>query len=211
MAEGLPDVYVNLGGMKGECTDSSHPGDKGWIQIKKFQFGFGMKEGSWEGDSASGSSGGSSGSSGSGSSGGGRSGSGGGGANNLPLEFPEVTITKSSDLASTALLKEKCHEGAPIPIVELIACRYGANDGEKPKIPFLRIIFKEVYIKSISLSLSKDELPGETIKFTYDIVQMETIWTDNETGDRLTSEPNRCGWNKKLNKESKEYIESAEV
>ncbi len=96
-------------------------------------------------------------------------------------------------------------------MLELIACRYGGNDDKKPKIPFLRIIFKEVYINSISLSLSQDELPGETIKFTYDVVQMETIWTDNETGDRLTSDPNRCGWNKKLNKEYKEYIETGEV
>jgi len=207
MADALADVYVRLDGMKGECTDSVHPGDKGWIQIKKFTFGFGMKEGSWEGDGSSSGSG--TGSSGSGGST--RTSSGGSGANNLPLEFPEVTLSKSSDLASTALLKEKCHEGAPIPMLELIACRYGGNDENKPKIPFLRIIFKEVYIKSISLSLSQDELPGETIKFTYDIVQIETIWTDNETGDRLTSEPNRCGWNKKLNKEYKEYIESGEV
>lgn len=194
MADALADVYVRLDGMKGECTDSFHPGDKGWIQIKSFEFGFGMKEGSWESGSTTdtGSSGGDSGGNGSGS---GRS-----GGSNLPLEFPEVTVTKSCDLVSTTLLKDKCHEGAPISKLELVACRYGGNDKDNPKIPFLRIIFTEVYITSISLSLSQDDLPGETIKFTYDIVEMETIWTDNETGDRLTSDPNRCGWNKKLNK-----------
>jgi len=202
MSEALADVYVRLEGTKGECTDAAHPGDKGWIQIKSFSFGFGMHEGSWDsGDSTAKSSGGA----GDGTS------SGKAGASNLPLDFPEVTITKSSDLASTPLLKEKCHEGGSIPMLELIACRYGGNDRKRPKIPFLRIIFKKVYINSISLSLSQDELPGETIKFTYDIVQMETIWTDNETGDRLTSEPNRCGWDKSVNKEYKEHIKSSEV
>ncbi len=207
MAEALADVYVRLDGFTGECTDDQHLGDDGWIQIKSFNFGFGMKEGSWENtDAKSGASGnGSSGSSGSGgsasSSGSGSRQSGAGsGVGNLPLEFPEVTITKSSDLVSTRLLKDKCHSGSPIPEIEVVACRYGGNDEKNPKIPFLRLIFEDVYITSITFALSQDELPAETIKFTYDIVKMETIWTDNETGDRLTSEPNRCGWNKKLNK-----------
>jgi type VI protein secretion system component Hcp len=197
MAEALADVYVRLKGMKGECTDSAHPGKDGWIQIKSFNFGFGMKEGSWESGADAGSS---SDGNGSGSS------SGRSAASNLPLDFPAVTITKSSDLASTGLLKEKCHEGAVIEVLELIACRYGGNDKENPKIPFLRIFFSDVYVKSVSLTLSQDELPGETITFTYKLVQMETIWTDNETGDRLTSDPNRCGWNTELNKE--DYVQT---
>jgi type VI protein secretion system component Hcp len=209
MAEALADVYVKLDGFTGECTDDQHPGDEGWIQIKSFNFGFGMKEGSWE-ESSSKSTTGGNGSSGSSGSGAGSSGSGSGsrhsgagsGVSNLPLEFPEVTITKSSDLVSTRLLKEKCHSGSPIPHIEVVACRYGGNDDKNPKIPFLRLIFDDVYITSITFALSQDELPAETIKFTYDIVRMETIWTDNETGDRLTSEPNRCGWNKKLNKQA---------
>jgi type VI protein secretion system component Hcp len=195
MGDLVPDVYLRFDQMEGECTDSLYPGNDGWIQIKNFNFGFGMKEGSWEGGSSRGADGGGKGSS-----------SARSGPSNLPLEFPEVTLTKTSDLTSTPILKEKCHEGAPIEKLELVACRYGGNDKNRPKIPFLRIIFKDVYISSISLALSQDELPGETIKFTYDFVQMETIWTDNETGDRLTSDPNRCGWNKKLNKE--EYIKA---
>jgi type VI protein secretion system component Hcp len=202
MAEALADVYLRLEGLKGECTDGAHPGKDGWIQIKSFNFGFGMKEGSWESGSTTDSAGSDSG----GGHGSGSGSSGSSGASNLPLDFPAVTITKSSDLASTGLLKEKCHEGAVIEMLELIACRYGGNDEENPKIPFLRIIFTDVYIKSISLTLSQDELPGETITFSYKLVQMETIWTDNETGDRLTSDPNRCGWNTDLNKE--EYIQT---
>jgi type VI protein secretion system component Hcp len=204
MAEALADVYVRLEGFTGECTDDQHAGDDGWIQIKSFNFGFGMKEGSWDNpDSTAASSNRGSSSSGgatSGSSSGSRRSGSGSGVSGLPLEFPEVTITKSSDLVSTRLLKEKCHSGAPIDEIEVVACRYGGNDDSNPKIPFLRLIFEDVYITSITFALSQDELPAETIKFTYDIVRMETIWTDNETGDRLTSEPNRCGWNKKLNK-----------
>jgi len=135
MAEALADVYVRLDGFTGECTDDQHLGDDGWIQIKSFNFGFGMKEGSWEntdsksaasgnGSSGSGGSGGSGSSSGSGS----RQSGGGSGVGNLPLEFPEVTITKSSDLVSTRLLKDKCHNGSPIPEIEVVACRYGGND-----------------------------------------------------------------------------------
>jgi type VI protein secretion system component Hcp len=194
MAEALPDVYVKLDGFTGECTDDQHPGDDGWIEIKGFNFGFGMKEGSWESGSSSGGAAGGNGAGGS------SSGSSKSGGSNLPLEFPEVTLTKSSDLVSTRLLKEKCHSGAPIDEIEVVACRYGGNDDSNPKIPFLRLIFENVYITSITFALSQDELPAETIKFTYDVVRMETIWTDNETGDRLTSEPNRCGWNRKLNK-----------
>lgn len=190
MAEALPDVYVKLESFTGECTDDQHSGDEGWIQIKGFNFGFGMKEGSWE----------SGGSAGGGAGGNGASGASKSGGSNLPLEFPEVTLTKTSDLVSTRLLKEKCHNGAPIDKIEVVACRYGGNDDKNPKIPFLRLIFENVYIMSITFALSQDELPAETIKFTYDVVRMETIWTDNETGERLTSEPNRCGWNKKLNK-----------
>jgi type VI protein secretion system component Hcp len=206
MAEALADVYVRLEGFTGECTDDQHHGDKGWIQIKSFNFGFGMKEGSWDNpeSTAATSNRGSSGSTGSAtsgsSSGSRRFGSGSGGVSGLPLEFPEVTITKSSDLVSTRLLKEKCHSGGAIDKIEVVACRYGGNDDNNPKIPFLLLVFEEVYITSITFALSQDDLPAETIKFTYDIVRMETIWTDNETGDRLTSEPNRCGWNKKLNK-----------
>lgn len=202
MAEALADVYVRFRdkNLKGECTDSKHPGEDGWIQIKTFSFSFGMKEGSWD-------SGGSSASDSGGDGGGSGASSGKSGGSNLPLEFPEVTITKSADLATTGLLKQKCYDGGAIEILEVVACRYGGNDSENMKIPFLHIYFKNVYINSVSLSLSQDELPGETIKFTYDIVQMDTVWTDNETGDRLVSQPNRCGWNKKLNKEHREYIE----
>ncbi len=193
MADALADVYVKLDGMTGECTDESHPGKDGWIQIKKFNFGFGMPEGSWDGGGT-----GSAGSAGSGGNGGS---SGGAGANNFPLDFPDASLTKDSDLSSTRLLKEKCHEGAPIKRLELVACRQGGKDEANPKIPFLTIIFTNVYIKSISLSVSQDELPSETIKFKYDIVQMKTIWTDNETGDRLVADPNRCGWDRENNKE----------
>jgi len=189
MADILPDVYLRFKGVPGECTDEFHPGDQGWVQIKTFNFGFGMTEGSWDaapGDSAN--------------TGGGSGSSTGAGGSSVPLDFPEVSLTKVCDLATTRLLKEKCHEGGAIPELELVACRYGGNDNNNPKIPFLTLLFKQVHIKSVSLSLAQDELPSETITFKYDVVQMATIWTDNETGNRLTSDPKRCGWDNSVHK-----------
>jgi len=42
MPEDLPDVYLRFDGFKGECNDDAHPGEKGWITIKSFTFGFGF-------------------------------------------------------------------------------------------------------------------------------------------------------------------------
>ena len=195
MAEALPDVYVKLQDVPGECTDEAHPGKDGWIQIKSFNFGFGMKDSAIDSSTSSPGRNGSTGSTGSSGRGAaGRQSSGPGSGDDSPLDFHPVTFTKVCDLASSKLLKEKCHGGAPLAKLDVIACRYGGNDDNKPKIEFLRLTFKNVHIQSISLNLSQDELPSETIVFKYDIVHMATIWTDNETGDRLTSDPKRCGW-----------------
>jgi type VI protein secretion system component Hcp len=195
MADALADVYIKLKDVPGECTDEGHPGKDGWIEIKSFNFSFGMKDSAIEGSTSSPGGNGSTGSTGSGGRGASRgSSSGPGSGDDSPFDTPAVTFTKGCDLASSKLLKDKCHEGAPLDSLELVACRYGGNDDNKPKIPFLQLTFKNVHIKSISLNLAQDELPSETITFSYDIVQMATIWTDNETGDRLTSDPKRCGW-----------------
>ena len=204
MASDLPDVYVRLKDLKGECRDDHHLGDDGWVQIKGFTFGFGLKGGSWA-DAAKNAGAAAKGAGGKGGSSGGAKGKGGptGGAaaNEGPLDFPPVQLTKSLDLASASIWKDKCHSGEPIAQVELEACRYGGTDRGNFKIPFLRLVFEEVYVESISLGLSNDELPAETITFTYDRVRMESLWTDNETGNRLVDRPSRAGWDKKNQKE----------
>jgi type VI protein secretion system component Hcp len=195
MADALSDVYVRLKDLKGESTDDAHPGKDGWIQIKSFNFGFGMKDSAIDGSTATSGANSSTGSAGSSGRGGTNPrGSGPGSGDDSPLDFHPVTFTKACDLSSSKLLKDKCHEGAPLEELELVACRYGGNDDQNLKIPFLQLIFKNVHIGSISLNLGQDELPSETITFKYDIVEMATIWTDNETGSRLTSDPKRCRW-----------------
>ena len=110
---------------------------------------------------------------------------------------------------STELLKTKLHNGEPIDTVEVVACRYGAvsaledtkkTDSEKDttdyKIPFLRLVFSKVHVTAISLALSDDALPTERMTFKYERVEMETVWTDNETGKRVPGGTQRVGWNK---------------
>jgi type VI protein secretion system component Hcp len=64
------------------------------------------------------------------------------------------------------------------------------------KIPFLRMVFQTVRITKVSLSLSNDDLPSETITLDYDRVRMEYLWTDNETGERVGDRPCRAGWDR---------------
>jgi len=206
--------------LKGECTDDRHPGEfeegedkkdrkDGWIQIKKFGFGFGAgdKGEAFEskpdlpdanekdqkkradalqkaleaktkkekdakakakdkGKEEWGKSG--------------------------PLNFEKCSFSKSADRLSPVLVQMSHAGGYKIPTVEVEAVRYGGT-GEDFKIPFLRLIFTNVYIKSCTLNLA-EESPSEDIEFEYDTVRMETLWTDNATGERMPGEPVRVGW-----------------
>ncbi len=200
MAEHLPDVYVKLHGLEGESTDSQHPGKDGWVQIKGFSFGFGLKgaesaslkapgKGATPEDlekhrkalmaevNAA------------------KKGKGDDKKDDGPFDRPDVTLNKTLDLASTNIWKKKCHSGEPIPKVQFVVCRYGGESGDE-KIPFLTLIFEGVHVKSVSLSLSNDEAPTEAIHFRYDSVKLKYIWTSNDMGTRVrgASAP-RAGWN----------------
>ena len=207
MADNLPDVYVKLEGLEGESTDNAHPGKDGWVQIKGFSFSFGLKGA----DTASlGSLM--------------KTGkdtdlaeqhkallehlkSTQGGAKKTdkkkdegPFDRPDVTLNKTLDLASAKIWRDKCHSGEPIAKVSVVACRYGGESGDE-KIPFLTLIFENVQVKSVSLGLSNDEPPTESIHFRYDSVKLKYIWTSNDLGTRVrgASAP-RAGWNFEQNK-----------
>ncbi len=196
MADNLPDVYLRFadaGGkclIEGECLDEQHPGKDGWIGIEHFNFGFG-----WGGSEAaqSESSAGSAahaGSSGTKSTGAtpaakGSSTAGKGGT----LTPKEFSFSKAPDLTSNVLLL-KCKDSEMIPKVEVVVCRYGGT-GTEIKIPFLKLIFETVVLKKCSLSISTDPVPTESIDFKYAKVTMETIWTDNATGNREPGDPLR--------------------
>src|ERR1043166_2433528 len=179
MADNLPDIYVKLHDMHGECLDEHHPGKDGWVAIKKFAFGFGVKSdgGGEEEDDDN------------------RPMSGlrrgqtmtveeydrqrrkqtrnrrrrkrGSGDDDGPFDRELVELEKSFDLSSNKMWKEKCHSGKPIDQIELQACRYGGEKGAE-KIPFLRLLFENCTVKSVSVSLGTDEPPTETIHFHYD-------------------------------------------
>jgi len=195
MSEDLADVYLRFDGFEGECNDSKHPGDKGWITIKSFSFGFGFPgqdevSGADDDDDDTTDS----------------TGNAAKTANKPkkkkkkkkssmksgPLTFDRITFTKSSDSTSCKLM-EWCHEGKEVAVVDLEACRYGGALGDE-KLPFLHISFQNVYLKSCKLNLTTDNLPSEDIEFEYEKVNMKCLWTDNATGNRLTSQPIGVGW-----------------
>jgi len=215
VASDTPDVYMRFVGewgnkpLKGECMDDQHLGEEGWIQIQSFNFGFGAgstsntpsfearkkplasikdpderaremdrrdQEERRRRDRESTRTGGTWGSSLSGA-----------------LNFDRFSFNKSTDRMSTALM-DMCHDGNyVIPKVEVVAVRYGGT-GESFKIPFVRLIFEQVRLRSCKLNLSGGETPSEDVEFEYDKVTLESTWTDNATGNRLPDQPIRAGW-----------------
>jgi type VI protein secretion system component Hcp len=209
MAEGSADIYAWFQGLegdpdrlKGESMDEDHPGEKGWIQIKKFNFGFGFggkqsmlaakdpalkgktveelkkeiaereKKKAAEAKKSEKKSAESWGKSGA-------------------LDFEKLTFSKGSDLMSNRLM-EICHSGKMIPKVIVVACRSGGEARAK-KIEFLRFIFDEVHVKNCKLNLANDGLPTEDLDCEYNVVKMETVWTDNAIGNRRESQPIGAG------------------
>lgn len=187
--------------IQGDCRDEKHPGEDGWIQIRSFSFGFGSgdKGDTFESKSSSGKpmtaaqkaaeakkkemeekkkkekeEGKTWGKSG-------------------PLDFEKFKFSKSTDRLSPVLLDIAYAGNFKIPKVLVEAVRYG-NTGASFKIPFLQLIFENVYLKSCTLNLVNEEVPGEDVEFEYDIVRMLTIWTDNETGAERLACPVRAGW-----------------
>jgi type VI protein secretion system component Hcp len=197
MAGDIADVYLKFEGFAGECRDEQHPGDEGWITIKSFNFGFGFegKDGTPERSTAS---------PGAGNGAAGRVTTAGAPAGNTPktapratmksgpMSFDRITFSKSSDVMSYSLM-EACHNGVEIPKVELEACRYGGAGGDE-KLPFLHLTFERVHLKSCKLNLAVEGLPTEDVEFEYEKVEMKCLWTDNATGNRLTSQPIAIGW-----------------
>src|SRR5580765_8096404 len=161
--------------------DVDHLGEEGWIQIKSFDFGFGI-------EGKLGASGAKAGSSGKKTpaqlekenadlrkaaaetvtpkkpSSWGKSG---------VLNFDPLNFTKRADILSKPLL-EICDAGKLIPTVRLVMCRpSGAADQEK-KIEFLSLTFKQVFIKSCTMALVNDELPEERVQAGYKFVKLES-------------------------------------
>jgi hypothetical protein len=117
--------------------------------------------------------------------------SGGAKEESAQLKPKEFRFSRNPGPASKAILANlqkgpgKTEMGA-----ELIVCRPAGTDipnGERAgaKIPFLKFIFNRIQLTKCSLGISKDSPPSEDIEFWFDEVKMETMWTDNETGEKL--------------------------
>lgn len=229
MASESADIYLRFEGqwagdpIKGDCSDAQHPGEfapgeahgdrkDGWIQIQSFSFAFGAGDppaasevrrlpdrnrdpaayaAALEAQNRAlieernrekrqpkqwGKSG--------------------------PLDFDKFSFSKAVDRLSPVLVEISHAGNYKIPLVEVEAVRYGGT-GEDFKIPFVRYMFKNVYIKSCKLNLVNEENPTEDVDFEYDIVIMETLWTDNATGERLPQRPITAGWNLPEQKQAK--------
>ena len=213
MSEGLPDIYLRFAGIAAECTDELHPGPEadavdgkwGWFQFKSFSFNFNVNE-TGAADPAGAAASGNQGAARPAAARGNRPAPPAAGAHGAaaqdsgPHSHPDITVSKSLDSASALIWQNKCYEGQEIEQVELEACRTGGIPGAG-KIPFVRFIFEGVYVKSITMTISEDSLPSESLVFSYERVKMESIWTDNDTGERCNAKPRHFGWDFKNNKQ----------
>jgi type VI protein secretion system component Hcp len=202
----LPDVYLRFVDADpstgssvtpvviGDSMDTAFPGRQGWLGISRFAFGFGWggsdserksaviakklsagekltKEEAAHITSAKDGKGAKP------------------AASQGTLQPDKFTFSRSPSLASITLA-DLLRKGDKIPNAEVVACRAAGADTETTdageKIPFLRLIFGEVYLKSCKLSVTREQEPSENLEFKFGKVMIETIWTDNATGNRDT-------------------------
>ena len=76
------------------------------------------------------------------------------------------------------------------PVTQDVLAEIGAN--QATKMPFFRVILTDVCLRSCSLTLATEGLRTENFDLEYDKVELATWWTENQTGGRLQSTPNRC-------------------
>jgi hypothetical protein len=206
----------------GESTDDLYPDEDGWLGIQSFSFGFGWggsatSEGELAGlrrkiaveedpakraeyarqaevlekklaaDKTAQS--------------GKKDGKAGAKEDSNQLKPKEFRFSRSPGPASKALLANLLKgPGREELGAQLIVCRPAGTDipngaREGVKIPFLKFFFWRIQLTKCSLSISKDQPPSEDIEFSFEKVQMETMWTDNETGEKLPGGKNTIFFN----------------
>ncbi|HUR46978.1 MAG TPA: hypothetical protein VMZ27_13955 [Candidatus Saccharimonadales bacterium] len=206
MADNLPDVYLRFVGatpdIPGESMDAAYPAKEGWLEIKEFDFGFG-----WNGSAAGGgakhdaitkklSTG--------------KPLSaqeadelsnalkpkeaekdGKAKKTDQALQPNPCTFSRSPGVASIPLLKVLRAGGDPIPKAEIIVCRASAEalsptekDFKKAKIPFLQLVLERVTLVDCKMSIAKEDAPTESVEFKFYKATIQTIWTDNATGEK---------------------------
>jgi len=208
--------------IRGESQDAAYPHSEGWLSIKSFTFGFGWdpqntpganldslrtqlvkekdeqkrvliqqkinaleKERSQQPAADHNQKGSTSGSK---------------GDKGKTLRQRNFTFSRNPGPASKDLLlnlikrKGKRELGA-----ELIVCRAAGVDiphgaPKDAKTPFLKFVFSQVELVDCKMQVSRDQPPSESVEFWFGKVQMETIWTDNETGEKIPGGKNRISF-----------------
>jgi len=98
--------------------------------------------------------------------------------------FEEVEVEKEVDLASHRLYHCCADQERVIPKVTIELCRASGK-----KVPFLKLVFEEVYITDCELSLDADDsLPTETITFKFHKVHINYQPVSKQSGEATGSE-----------------------
>jgi len=205
----LPDVYLRFVDatpeIRGESSDAAYSGDDGWLSIKSFSFGFGWTDHTTAGlddlrrqlarendankkellqkkifdlekkqrDSAP------------------TSGGNAKGDDAQQLKQREFSFTRNPGPASKDILAHIKKGMTEVIGAELIVCRAAGvqmpnGTPKDAKTPFLKFVFTEVELTKCQLQITRDQPPSESVEFWFKEIEMETIWTDNETGERIT-------------------------
>ncbi|MDR0353359.1 MAG: type VI secretion system tube protein Hcp [Opitutaceae bacterium] len=120
-------------------------------------------------------------------------------------DLTEFECTKNLD-ASTAHLCHACMSGRHI---EKITCRIFRSVGET-NVEYVTLEFTDVLITSCTVSGSGDELPKESLKFSYGAIKYTYTVTDHATG-KATSEKAQFVWDEILNKGDKKMANPPKI
>jgi type VI secretion system Hcp family effector len=110
-------------------------------------------------------------------------------------ELQEVTISKSMDMASTALAQFAMN-GNSVGTVEIAFVEIGGAGGEGKPVTYLRYQLERAFVKSWSTSGDADDRPTEEVAFYYNRI----AFTYSHTTDGKTMESSSAGWDKVMNK-----------
>jgi len=109
--------------------------------------------------------------------------------------FADFETSKSLDV-STASLLFFCLSGKHIDKVVLaIFRRTGEGDGDDKPTLFMSALYEHVVITEVGVSGSGEEIPSETLKFTYSDVKYTYYKTDPKTG-KTTGQSATFNWHR---------------
>lgn len=132
-------------------------------------------------------------------------GSAGGGAGTGKASLKPFEVAKVTDNCSPSLFKS-CTTGTHYEKAVIALRKAGGGAGKKSGHVYLQFTFKVVFVNSISWSASSgDDLPEETVQFSYGAIMIE-YWPQTTKGG-ASSTVNQQLWNQVTNDDSSEVPE----